>query len=567
MEWKLGFTDNPIRIVDIRIGNKSHPLQHITDLVVDEDSIFVCDSKNRRVLLWSSRYKKTGDVFISDVDCKRLALDDQGALYFTADWIDEVKRYDVSKINGTVVAGGNGRGNALNQLDQPTAIAVDRDYSVYVCDVGNSRIMKWTKDAVEGIVIADRQDVDFLAGIFIDSLGTLYAIGGLDKVMRWPKGKTEGETIVGGRCSATEEHQIFSPYSFAFDPNGNLYVAHWGSQRTVQKFELLADQKTCEDTSTFQPFHFSCSAACPNITGDSRWSHQTTRITAIPGTYTPHTSVGAPVGLCLDQEGDTVYIADQNNDRIIESNFGSVGSCGIEVVAGGRGRGDENNQLFGPRHVIVDRDSLVICDYYNRRVMRWPRQNGTHGTVILENINCAGLALDDQNNLYVTNTLKDEVRRYELDDTIGTLVAGGNSKGSHLHQLNDPRFIFVDENQSVYVSDTHNHRVMKWMKGAREGIIVAGGHGKGNSSIQLNHPNGILVDRTGTVYVADGNNHRVMRWPKHATEGSSILNMTIHNEYGHEILIYPEALSFDRYGNLYITDSFRNEATKFFILH
>ena len=75
-------------------------------------------------------------------------------------------------------------------------------------------------------------------------------------------------------------------------------------------------------------------------------------------------------------------------------------------------------------------------------------------------------------NLYVSDWMKDEVRRWKIGDKEGTIVAGGNGKGNNLNQLNVPTYIFVDQDYSVYVSDWFsNHRVMKWMKGAKEGIV------------------------------------------------------------------------------------------------
>jgi hypothetical protein len=60
----------------------------------------------------------------------------------------------MGEMNGTVVVGGNIRGDSLNQLNIPTYVFVDRDHSVYVSDSSNNRAMKWVKDAKEGIVVA-----------------------------------------------------------------------------------------------------------------------------------------------------------------------------------------------------------------------------------------------------------------------------------------------------------------------------------------------------------------------------------------------------------------------------
>jgi hypothetical protein len=57
--------------------------------------------------------------------------------------------------------------------------------------------------------------------------------------------------------------------------------------------------------------------------------------------------------------------------------------------------------------VIIDKesDSLIICEYGNRRVVRWHRRSGTNGEIIISNVNCWAL----------------------------TIVAGGNEEGNIIH--------------------------------------------------------------------------------------------------------------------------------------
>ncbi|CAF4727750.1 unnamed protein product, partial [Rotaria sp. Silwood2] len=222
-------------------------------------------------------------------------------------------------------------------------------------------------------------------------------------------------------------------------------------------------------------------------------------------------------------DDQTVYVADRSNHRIVEWKWGATSG---QVVAGGNGQGSGAHQLSGPLDVIVDkeRDSLVICDYSNRRVVRWPRRNGTSGETIISNIDCVDLTMDENGSLYVTDFGKDEVRRYRRGESQGTVVSGGNGSGNRLDQLSSPHYVFVDRDHSVYVSEEGNNRVMKWVEGAKQGIVVAGGQGKGNGLTQLYYPQGVVVNQLGTVYVADGWNDRIMRWPKGATQGSAIVD-------------------------------------------
>ncbi|CAF4027148.1 unnamed protein product, partial [Rotaria sordida] len=174
-----------------------------------------------------------------------------------------------------------------------------------------------------------------------------------------------------------------------------------------------------------------------------------------------------------------------------------MGDTNGQVVAGGNGQGNRLDQLYYPTDVLIDKetDSLIISDRDNLRIVRWSRRSGTtQGEILIDNIACRGLAMDDQRYLYISDTSKHEVRRYQIGEKNGTLVAGGNGKGDGLNQLNDPYYIFVDQQQTVYVSDNNNHRVMKWNKDAKEGILVAGGQGYGNALTQLSNPLGLFVD-------------------------------------------------------------------------
>ncbi len=261
-----------------------------------------------------------------------------------------------------------------------------------------------------------------------------------------------------------------------------------------------------------------------------------------------------PFGICVDDD-QTVYVADQLNHRILEWKKDATSG---QVVVGENGQG---NQLNCPVSVIVDKkdDSLIICDSGNQRVMRWPRRNGTHGEILISNIGCHDLSMDNDGYLYVCDNGKSEVRRWKVGETNGTLVAGGNGKGNRLSQISNPFCSFVDQDQSVYASDYGNHRVVKWVKGAKEGIVVAGGHGPGNGLNQLSNPRGIVVDLLAIVYVADFSNSRVMRWLKGAREGSVIAGEKA-NQCG-----YPSDLSFDGENNLYVSDYSNHRIQKFTI--
>ncbi|CAF4062774.1 unnamed protein product, partial [Adineta steineri] len=249
--------------------------------------------------------------------------------------------------------------------------------------------------------------------------------------------------------------------------------------------------------------------------------------------------LNVPSGIYID-DSNTILIADSLNHRTVEWKYNSNSG---QVVAGGNGQGDKLDQLNWPLNVIVDKEknAMIICDFGNKRVVRWSRQSQTNPQVLISNIACNSVTIDRNGYMYVSDWMKLEVRRWKEGDTHGILVAGGNGSGYQQNQLNNPGDIFVDEDYSVYVADINNGRIMKWTKDAKEGIvvaggnnlgnglnqlvdptgmtvgdsegeIVAGGNGEGNEPNQLNSPRGVSLDVEGNLYVVDSRNHRIQKY-------------------------------------------------------
>ena len=269
-----------------------------------------------------------------------------------------------------------------------------------------------------------------------------------------------------------------------------------------------------------------------------------------------------PGGLDIDDDNQIIVIADRWNHRIVEW---KIGASNGKVIAGGRGQGNRLDQLNDPTDVLMDKEtnSLFIADRLNRRVLRWlRRQETTQGEIIVDNIDCSGLAMDHQGYLYVSDTVRHEVRRYTIGDKNGTVVAGGNRRGYQLNQLDFPTYLFVDEEQAVYVSDTNNDCVMKWNKGTNQGIVVAGRRREGTDSTKLYYPEGLFVDTSGTICKADSNNDRVMRWTKGAQQGTVIVGGNGKGNAANQFKC-PVVLSFDRRCNLYVVDQYNHRVQRF----
>ena len=243
---------------------------------------------------------------------------------------------------------------------------------------------------------------------------------------------------------------------------------------------------------------------------NAQWSQHGVTVAGGNGRGNAVNQLNYPWGLDIDDDNQSIVIADTCNHRIVEW---KIGASHGEVIAGGQGQGNRLDQLNCPTNVLIDKEtnSLFIADRYNRRVVRWSlRQGTTQGEVIVDNIDCYGLAIDHQGYLYVSDIEKHEVRRYTIGDRNGIVVAGGNGRDNQLNQLSGPTYLFIDEEQAVYVCDWNNHRVVKWNKGAKEGIVVAGGGGgEGSALTQLYDTERAFVYTSGTIYVIDARNDRI----------------------------------------------------------
>ncbi|CAF0747060.1 unnamed protein product [Adineta steineri] len=244
VEWKHNANEAQIIAGGNGKGNRMDQLNEPTDMIVDQQnhSIIIADSLNRRVIQWLNQKQQ---ILIDSINCSRLAMDKHGFLYVSDRKKNEVRRWKMGEYSyeGIIVAGGNGKGNKLNQLNSPGFMFVDEEQSVYVSDKYNHRVMKWNKDAKEGRIViggngqgGNLTQLSYPEGIIIDHLGQIYVSDfGNNRVMRWCKGKEESEIVVGGNGQGNQSNQLIGPGGLSFDNEGNLYVVdHWNFR--IQKF-------------------------------------------------------------------------------------------------------------------------------------------------------------------------------------------------------------------------------------------------------------------------------------------------------------------------------------------
>ncbi|CAF1105354.1 unnamed protein product [Adineta ricciae] len=177
VKWKKGAKEGIVVAGGNGKGKNLNQLDCPAGIAVDSfGTVYVADHWNHRVMRWQKSTSQ-GDLIIGNPfrsgdgpkqlnSPEGLVFDDGGALYIADSYNHRIQKYDILYVSdscnnhvakrengakeGAVVAGGNGKGKNLNQLDCPAGIVVDRFGTVYVAGHWNHRVMRWCKGASAG---------------------------------------------------------------------------------------------------------------------------------------------------------------------------------------------------------------------------------------------------------------------------------------------------------------------------------------------------------------------------------------------------------------------------------
>ncbi|CAF1194592.1 unnamed protein product [Rotaria sordida] len=246
VKWMPGANSSQVVAGGNGKGNNSDQFEFVTKVVVDKNgTMFICDTYNQRVQRWF-KDANHGETIVDDILCYGLAMDNEGSLYIS----DQIENSVVKWPGRQIVAGGNGKGFDINQLNDPKHIFVDRDKSVYVADNFNYRVVKWPAGAEEGIIVAggneqgdDKNQLSSPQSVVVDDSGTVYVLDyGNDRVTRWFKGSTSGNIILGRSGWGDDTSYVYRANDLVFDRHGNLYVVDNSNVR-ILKFTI--DKSAC----------------------------------------------------------------------------------------------------------------------------------------------------------------------------------------------------------------------------------------------------------------------------------------------------------------------------------
>jgi aldose sugar dehydrogenase len=149
-------------------------------------------------------------------------------------------------------------------------------------------------------------------------------------------------------------------------------------------------------------------------------------------------------------------------------------------------------------------------------ITKW---GGEYGSRDFEMMSPAGIALDQEGNVYVADTGNNRIQVFSSNGTLITEWGGhygdrDREYGRGAGHMRFPEGIAVDQEGNVYVADTGNNRIQIF---SSNGTYITGWGRYSYEDGEMRFPEGIAVDQEGNVYVADTGNDliSVFTFPSH----------------------------------------------------
>ena len=499
-----------------------------------------------------------------------IAVDDNGNIYLSGEWDNNIRRIDAAtgrievfagqearhypseegqrrpytgRVAGTTfgwetglsLGGYHGDGGPAKEAGflHPEHIAFDSKGNLYVCDNSNNRVRK----------------IDMKTGVVTNALGN-------------------GQPASNGDGGPATEAAVLMPDSLCLDVHNNIYVGEKYGCRVRRVDAATGIVSTLVGTGIpgwgEEGLHGSrtrCNSCEAGIWADPDgtvfWSDCSARLRRYDGTTgIVTTALGGlhvgdggpakkaflrgPAGICVGPDGH-VYFADPWNQRIraidpLTGTIRTVAGNGARAFGGDNGPATEAS--FGsPHDASVDsRGRVVIADSRHGRLRRVDEDGIVRtiaGTAFKADLGDGGPAVGS--SLYhvqaVTHAPNDDIfvgdaigriRRIDAVSGVITTVAGvgiqgysGDGGPAVRARIGAPSAIRIDRAGNIYFSDTAFHvirrvdpsGVISTIAGAgRPGFSPEGAPAAGS---RIDHPWGLAVSRGGRIYFSDSRNNRV----------------------------------------------------------
>jgi DNA-binding beta-propeller fold protein YncE len=364
-------------------------------------------------------------------------------------------------------------------LNEPKGLTLDAEGNLFIADSENhvvrridrkTRCIKTVAGCAQGVesgakqgslvLVAEGEDDDPFAD---DGKGHARAFtqqADLSGTVRYVVTGTAPAKRFSGDGGPADQALLNFPTALVVDRAGHLYIADTLNHR-VRRVDAVTGVITTV-----------AGLGQPRCSGD--------------GGLAVEAGLNEPAALAVSEEG-VLYIADQNNNRVRELDL----TTGVIKTVAGTGMAEYNG------------DGMAATE------------TGLAGP--------SGLDLAPDGTLYIADSFNGRIR--VIDPGTGLIRTVAGDGGEYRYQGSDespstslsrPSGITLDEEGNLYFTDSDNHLVRRWdrITGRIERVVGIGAArygGDGGAALEagLSYPFGIVMDRAGHVLVADTFNHRI----------------------------------------------------------
>jgi len=384
----------------------------------------------------------------------------------------------------------------------PYAAAIDSEDNLYVIDISNDCVQKFTSDG-EFITAFGGEYLGHPSGIAINSQNKIYIVNMYDPEPIYIF-NSDGELISHWSNGFGDlPGQFAYPESVAIDSADNVYISDTYNQR-VQKFDSYGNYLTSwgESISTLGEFN-------------------------------------SPEGMTID-DNNNILIADSRNNRIqkftLDGTF--IESWGLE------------NQFNTPRDIASDEYGFYyVADHDWGRIQKL----NSDGDIVdswgfdFEKFPISIAINRDLEWVYVSENGTSKIVVYDYD---GNFLFSWGSWGEEDGQFRAQTGITIDNLGYVYVLDPQNDRFQKF---------DANGQFVFSVYIELFDALDILADNSGNVFIVNTTNTRIEQFH---SDGSFNCSWGSFG-WGAGSFMRPAGITMDPQGNIYISDSVKNQIQVF----
>ena len=191
------------------------------------------------------------------------------------------------------------------------------------------------------------------------------------------------------------------------------------------------------------------------------------------------------------------------------------------------------------------------------------------------------MAVDAQGNVFISDTFNQRIRKVDTRGIVTTIAGkgtpgfSGDGGDARLAEFLNPHNLAIDRDNNIYISDPNNQRIRKITPDGKINTIAGGGSvpytqdGVPAISVELQAPVGLAVDPEGNVFFGDCDGYtvvdRLFKIDRNGilTKVAGATNSTdaatknaLSTSTADVKLECPRALTFDRFGNLYVAERY-----------